>query len=54
MTTTDEITTVTLLAKILVLNGNWSAIVYVSVLKTQISWDLLEGSSIDSLSCYYD
>lgn len=41
MTMMEERMTVMLLAKMLVVNGKWSAIVYVSDVKAQMSLDLL-------------
>lgn len=46
--------TVMLLAKMLVVNGKWSAIVYVSDVKAQMSLDLLLSYSESYATFSYD
>ena len=53
MTIIEEIITVILFAKMLVLNGKWSAIVSVSEVSAQISFDLLLFDD-DSFTVYSD
>ena len=54
MTMMEDRMTVMLLAKMLVVNGKWSAIVYVSDVKAQMSLDLLLSYSESYATFSYD